>query len=126
MGGRNVKFSTYPTVPNNVKLNVLVSHPLQFYGEACLEFWYLAPAASNGSELRVLLQTSTSLAEIWTSPALPRNAWRQVTVPLNISEPHTQVKDTLIKIKLIFYFILFFTSTFIYFLKFIFLFLDCV
>lgn len=102
-GGRcNVKFSAYPTAPKNVKLNVLESHPLQFYGEACLEFWYLAPAASNGSELHVLLKTNTSLVEIWNSPALPRNAWRQVTVPLNISEPDTKVKDTLMKIKLLF------------------------
>ncbi|XP_017288026.1 zonadhesin isoform X1 [Kryptolebias marmoratus] len=77
--------------PEDVVLNVLVSHPLQFYGEACLEFWYLAPAASNGSELNVMLKTSTSLAKIWTSPALPRKAWRQVTVPLNISEPGSQI-----------------------------------
>ncbi|XP_037642754.1 zonadhesin-like isoform X2 [Sebastes umbrosus] len=70
---------------------ILESGPLGPEGEACLEFWYLAPVAANGSELGVLLNSSVGLTEIWTVPALPSNAWRQVFVPLNIIEPGTQV-----------------------------------
>ncbi|XP_038574073.1 zonadhesin-like isoform X2 [Micropterus salmoides] len=67
------------------------SGPLGLEGDACLEFWYLAPVAANGSELQALLKSSVGVVEIWTSPALPRDSWRQVFVPLNIIEPTTQV-----------------------------------
>nr|XP_020451554.1 zonadhesin-like isoform X2 [Monopterus albus] len=69
----------------------LESGPLEIEGEACLEFWYLAPVAANGSELQALLKTTAGLAEIWTSPTLPRNSWTQVFVPLHIIEPETKV-----------------------------------
>ncbi|XP_026170358.1 zonadhesin isoform X2 [Mastacembelus armatus] len=74
-----------------VEVNMLESGPLGMKGEACLEFWYLSPAAANESELRALLKSSAGLVEIWTSPALPRNSWRQVFIPLNIIESGTQV-----------------------------------
>lgn len=73
-------------------MNMLESGPLGLEGEACLEFWYLAPVAANGSELRALLKSNNGLEEIWTSPALPRDSWRQVFVHLNIIEPGTKVK----------------------------------
>ncbi|XP_047445265.1 zonadhesin-like [Mugil cephalus] len=79
------------TAPENVLVSVLESGPLGLEGEACLEFWFLAPVAARGSELRVLLKTSVGLEEIWTSPALPKDAWRQVFLPLYITEPGTQV-----------------------------------
>ncbi|KAJ4936881.1 hypothetical protein JOQ06_001467 [Pogonophryne albipinna] len=72
-------------------VTVLVSGPLVLEGKACLEFWYLAPVAAYGTALRTLLKSSTGLREIWTSPVLPRDSWRQVFVPLNIIEPGTQV-----------------------------------
>ncbi|XP_026230310.1 zonadhesin-like isoform X2 [Anabas testudineus] len=72
-------------------VSLLESGPLGLEGEACLEFWYLAPFAANGSELRALLKSSAGLVEIWTSPAYLRDSWRQVFVPLNITEPATQV-----------------------------------
>ncbi|XP_018532272.1 zonadhesin isoform X2 [Lates calcarifer] len=75
----------------DVAVNILESGPLGLEGEACLEFWYQVPAAANGSELRALLKSSDGLVEIWTSPVLPRNVWRQVFVPLNIIKPNTQV-----------------------------------
>lgn len=78
---------------NGVNLNILVSQPLQLHGEACLEFWYLVPAVSNGSELHALLKTSSHLEEVWTSPFLPEEeSWRHVSVSLNITEPGTRVK----------------------------------
>nr|XP_040028075.1 zonadhesin isoform X2 [Gasterosteus aculeatus aculeatus] len=67
------------------------SGPLRLEGEACLEFWYLAPVATNGTELRVLLKSSVGLKEIWTLPPRHRDAWRQVFVPLDIINPGTQV-----------------------------------
>ncbi|XP_068594204.1 uncharacterized protein wu:fb63a08 isoform X2 [Cebidichthys violaceus] len=70
---------------------VLESGPLRLEGEACLEFWYLSPAATNGTELRALLKSSIGLTEIWTLPALPRDAWRQVFVPLDVIKPGTRV-----------------------------------
>ncbi|XP_033961351.1 zonadhesin-like isoform X2 [Pseudochaenichthys georgianus] len=72
-------------------VTVLESGPLVLEGEAYLEFWYLAPVAAYGTALRTLLKSSMGLREIWTSPALPRDSWRQVFVPLNIIEPGTQV-----------------------------------
>ncbi|XP_035761945.1 zonadhesin [Neolamprologus brichardi] len=72
-------------------VNVSESGPLGIEGQACLEFWYLVPVAANGSELRVLLKNSVGSVEIWTSPALPQNAWRQAFVPLNITESRTRV-----------------------------------
>ncbi|CAK6969487.1 zonadhesin [Scomber scombrus] len=75
---------------NDGLLNILESGALD-QGEACLEFWYLAPVAANGSELRALLKSSAGLVEIWTSPAMPGSSWRQVFVPLNIIESGTQV-----------------------------------
>lgn len=75
----------------DVAVNILESAPLGLAGTACLEFWYLTPAAANGSELRALLKSSIGLQEIWTSPALPRDSWRQVFVPLNINETGSQV-----------------------------------
>lgn len=73
-------------------MNILESGPLGLEGKACLEFWYLAPVAAKGSELRILLKSSVGLVEIWTSPALPRDSWKQVFIPLDVNEPGTQVK----------------------------------
>lgn len=73
-------------------MNILESSALGIEGEACLEFWYLAPIAAEGSELRVLLKSSAGLIEIWSSPPLARDAWRQVFVPLYITEQGAQVK----------------------------------
>ncbi|XP_049889150.1 zonadhesin-like isoform X12 [Epinephelus moara] len=70
---------------------ILESGPLGLEGEACLEFWYISPVVTDGSELRVLLRSSAGLKEIWTLTALPRDSWRQVFVPLNVIEPGTQV-----------------------------------
>ncbi|XP_035490599.2 zonadhesin isoform X1 [Scophthalmus maximus] len=75
----------------DVTVNILESGPLALEGEACLEFWYQSPATANGSEVRALLKSSAGLAEIWTSPALPPNSWRQVFVPLKIIKPETRV-----------------------------------
>ncbi|XP_034411592.1 zonadhesin-like [Cyclopterus lumpus] len=72
-------------------VTVLESGPLRLEGKACLEFWYLSSAATNGSEFRALLKSSVGLRAIWTLPALHTNAWRQVFVPLDIIEPGTQV-----------------------------------
>ncbi|XP_061696356.1 zonadhesin-like isoform X2 [Syngnathoides biaculeatus] len=58
-------------------------------GEACLEFWYLA--SPRGLKLRALLKSSKGLVEIWTSPALAPDGWRQVFVPLNIIESGTKI-----------------------------------
>ncbi|XP_054870338.1 zonadhesin-like isoform X2 [Amphiprion ocellaris] len=74
-----------------VVVDVLESPPLEVEGEACVEFWYLAPVTPKGSELHVLLKSRTGLVEIWASPAIPQDAWRQVFVPLKIIEPGTQV-----------------------------------
>uniref|UniRef100_A0A3B4XQK3 Zonadhesin n=1 Tax=Seriola lalandi dorsalis TaxID=1841481 RepID=A0A3B4XQK3_SERLL len=72
-------------------VSILESGPLGLEGEACLEFWYQAPVAANGSELRAILKSSDGRVEIWASPALPGNTWRQVFVPLNSIKPRTQV-----------------------------------
>ncbi|XP_068456117.1 zonadhesin [Clinocottus analis] len=72
-------------------LTVLESGPLGLEGEACLELWYSSPAETNGSGLRALLKSSVGLMEIWTSPALHTDAWRQAFVPLNVIEPGSQV-----------------------------------
>ncbi|KAE8290962.1 MAM and LDL-receptor class A domain-containing protein 2 [Larimichthys crocea] len=74
-----------------VTVNILESGPLGLEGKACLEFWYLAPVAAKGSELRILLKSSVGLVEIWTSPALSRDSWKQVFIPLDVNEPGTQV-----------------------------------
>ncbi|XP_037315210.2 zonadhesin isoform X3 [Pungitius pungitius] len=72
-------------------VTALESGPLRLEGEACLEFWYLSPVATNGTEPRVLLKSSGGLIEIWTLPPRHRDAWRQVFVPLDIINPGTQV-----------------------------------
>ncbi|XP_071346929.1 mucin-2 isoform X2 [Trachinotus anak] len=72
-------------------MNILESGPLALEGEACLEFWYQAPVAANRSELRAILKSSDGRVEIWASPALPGNSWRQVFVPLKIITPRSQV-----------------------------------
>ncbi|XP_051943890.1 zonadhesin-like isoform X2 [Hippocampus zosterae] len=59
-------------------------------GQACLEFWYLAPP--NALKLRALLKSTTgTVVEIWMAPDLSRDSWRQVFVPLNIIESGTKV-----------------------------------
>ncbi|XP_028986820.1 zonadhesin isoform X2 [Betta splendens] len=78
-------------ITEDITVDILESGPLGVEDEACLEFWYRAPAAANGSEHRALLKSSAGLVEIWTSPANPRNVWSQVFVPLNVTEPATQV-----------------------------------
>ncbi|KAI4810062.1 hypothetical protein KUCAC02_018912 [Chaenocephalus aceratus] len=55
----------------------------------CVDWTQLRTA--YGTALRTLLKSSTGPREIWTSPALPRDSWRQVFVPLNIIEPGTEV-----------------------------------
>ncbi|KAM8728269.1 uncharacterized protein AB9X84_001627 [Acanthopagrus schlegelii] len=75
----------------DAEVDILESATLEMEGEACLEFWYRAPFAAEGSELRALVKSSTRLVEIWSSPALPGDSWRQVFIPLNIIEPETQV-----------------------------------
>ncbi|XP_073347782.1 uncharacterized protein [Pagrus major] len=75
----------------DAEVDILESGPLEMEGEACLEFWYHAPAAAEGSELRVLVKSSTRVVEIWTSSVLPGDSWKQVFIPLNIIEPDTQV-----------------------------------
>ncbi|XP_014865087.1 PREDICTED: zonadhesin-like isoform X4 [Poecilia mexicana] len=72
-------------------VEILTSHPLTVTGKACLEFWHLASGVSSGATLRALLKSGLRQVEIWTSPPLPRDAWRQVSVPLNLTEPGTQV-----------------------------------
>lgn len=78
--------------PGDAEVDILESATLEMEGEACLEFWYRAPFAAEGSELRALVKSSTRLVEIWSSPALPGDSWRQVFIPLNIIEPETRVK----------------------------------
>lgn len=80
------------SAPGLVKIEILTSHPLTVTGEACLEFWHLASGASSGATLRALLKSSSGQVEIWASAPLPRDAWRQVSVPLNITELGIQVK----------------------------------
>ncbi|XP_027875279.1 zonadhesin isoform X2 [Xiphophorus couchianus] len=75
----------------DVTMEILASHPLTITGKACLEFWHLASGVSSGTTLRALLKSGLRQVEIWTSPPLPRDAWRQVSVPLNLTEPGTQV-----------------------------------
>ncbi|XP_032421822.1 LOW QUALITY PROTEIN: zonadhesin [Xiphophorus hellerii] len=75
----------------DVTMKILASHPLTITGKACLEFWHLASGVSSGATLRALLKSGLRQVEIWTSPPLPRDAWRQVSVPLNLTEPGTQV-----------------------------------
>ncbi|XP_036940657.1 zonadhesin-like isoform X2 [Acanthopagrus latus] len=75
----------------DAEVDILESATLEMEGEACLEFWYRAPFAAEGSELRALVKSSTRLVEIWSSPALPGDSWRQVFIPLNIIEPETRV-----------------------------------
>ncbi|KAF7648840.1 hypothetical protein LDENG_00151050 [Lucifuga dentata] len=82
---------TQRTTEEGVIVETLESAALGIEGEACLEFWYLAPITAKGSEVRVLLKSSVGLVEIWSSPALARDAWRQVFVPLHIAEQGTQV-----------------------------------
>ncbi|XP_034039661.1 zonadhesin-like [Thalassophryne amazonica] len=73
------------------KIDILESGALGPHGEVCLEFWYSAPSAAIGSELQVLLKSSAGLVEIWSSPTVYEDAWKQVFVPLYITEPQTRV-----------------------------------
>ncbi|XP_054888696.1 LOW QUALITY PROTEIN: zonadhesin-like [Poeciliopsis prolifica] len=75
----------------NNTVKILASHPLTVTDKACLEFWHLASGGSSGATLRALLTSGLRQVEIWISPPLPRHAWRQVSVPLNLTEPGTQV-----------------------------------
>lgn len=79
-------------------MEILASHPLTITGKACLEFWHLASGVSSGATLRALLKSGLRQVEIWTSPPLPRDAWRQVSVPLNLTEPGTQVKGSILAV----------------------------
>lgn len=90
------------SLTEDVAVNTLESAPLGLDGEACLEFWYLAPLPARAPQLRALLKSSTGLREIWTSPALPGGSWRQVFVQLNITEPGMKVKSKYIFITDIF------------------------
>ncbi|XP_035994021.1 zonadhesin isoform X2 [Fundulus heteroclitus] len=83
--------SSQRAAPGDVKVKILKSPPLAFGGEACLEFWYLASGVSSGATLRALLKSSLGQVELWTSTPLPRDGWRQVSVPLNITEQGAQV-----------------------------------
>ncbi|XP_047225429.1 zonadhesin isoform X2 [Girardinichthys multiradiatus] len=74
------------TAPGDGKVEILESPQLAVTGEACLEFWHLASGSSRAATLRALLKNSLGQEEIWTSLPLPRDAWRQVSVPLNITE----------------------------------------
>ncbi|KAM4605275.1 zonadhesin [Polymixia lowei] len=76
--------------PEDVSVSSLESRPLGLEGGACLEFWYRAPLAANGSELRAALKDSAGQVEIWTSPALDDDYWRQVFVSLNVTETGTR------------------------------------
>ncbi|KAK2895326.1 hypothetical protein Q8A73_014814 [Channa argus] len=76
---------------DNLKVDIFDSGALKLEGEGCLEFWYLEPIGAEDSKLQALLKTSGGQEQIWASPALPRNSWRQVFVPLNIIEPGTGV-----------------------------------
>ncbi|XP_077371361.1 MAM and LDL-receptor class A domain-containing protein 1 [Festucalex cinctus] len=73
---------------NDLTVDLIESGALA-QGEACLEFWYLVPP--DALQLRALLKSSAGLVEIWTSPALARDSWRQVFVPLNIIESGSKV-----------------------------------
>ncbi|KAM4557411.1 zonadhesin [Fundulus diaphanus] len=79
------------SAPGDVKVKILKSPPLALGGEACLEFWYLASVVSSGATLRALLKSSLGQVELWASTPLPRDGWRQVSVPLNITEQGAQV-----------------------------------
>ncbi|KAK5607966.1 hypothetical protein CRENBAI_007409 [Crenichthys baileyi] len=79
------------TAPGDGKVEILESRQLSVAGEACLEFWHLASGSSRAATLRALLKNSLGQEEIWTSLPLPRDAWRQVSVPLNITELGSQV-----------------------------------
>lgn len=73
-------------------VNLLESAALGLEGEACLEFRYLSPVPEEVSQLRALSNSSTGLREIWTSPEVPSNSWRQVFVQLILTEPGTKVE----------------------------------
>ncbi|MEQ2296328.1 hypothetical protein AMECASPLE_023686 [Ameca splendens] len=79
------------TAPRDDKVEILESPQLAVTGEACLEFWHLASGSSRAATLRALLKNSLGQEEIWTSLPLPRDAWRQVSVPLNITELGSRV-----------------------------------
>ncbi|KAK2822357.1 hypothetical protein Q5P01_022422 [Channa striata] len=79
------------TTKDTLEEDIFDSGSLELEGEGCLEFWYLNPTGAKESELRALLKSSAGQEQIWTSPALPRNSWRQVFVPLKITEPRTRV-----------------------------------
>ncbi|MED6278316.1 hypothetical protein CHARACLAT_022506 [Characodon lateralis] len=79
------------TAPGDGKVEILESPQLAVTGEACLEFWHLASGSSRAATLRALLKNSLGQEEIWTSLPLPRDAWRQVSVPLNITELGSRV-----------------------------------
>lgn len=72
----------------------LESGVLDLSNEACLEFWYQTPAEAQGVDLRALLRDSAGQREMWTSPALGGDDWRQVFVPLiTTDDTFAQVDD---------------------------------
>lgn len=88
-----VEFSLLPfPLPGDAVVNLLESAALGLEGEACLEFRYLSPVPEEVSQLRALSNSSTGLREIWTSPEVPSDSWRQVFVQLIVTEPGTKVE----------------------------------
>uniref|UniRef100_A0A8C5G2Y6 Zonadhesin-like n=1 Tax=Gouania willdenowi TaxID=441366 RepID=A0A8C5G2Y6_GOUWI len=78
-------------ITDDVSVNLFVSGPLGIEGEACLEFWYLTSATAGGSELHVFLKSNNGLEDIWSTSFMPKVSWRQVFVPLTLTEQGSQV-----------------------------------
>lgn len=88
-----VEFSLLPfALTGEAVVNLLESAALGLEGEACLEFRYLSPVPEEVYQLRALSNSSSGLREIWTSPEVPSNSWRQVFVQLIVTELGTKVK----------------------------------